>query len=286
MPQVIQIETDVLEVLSQFDQMTEGEGMAKLVKEHARLLCVQLAYHTQPFAVGSNKDEQKKAYNQGSKRVEFDIEKVIRGGKKLEEIAEKIVNEDIQKRMLELIAQKKWDAVGKILAATKIIKAWDGKFEILKTPGAMKSVHSRARNKRSGRTKTPRDALYIAATDAKLATYVRQASQRVGFAKAGWADCARKLNAVKGDGARGIPAWAKKAKHGNNGSVIDLSGDKSNPRVALTNRVSYITNILTKMDVEKSIKFTTTNFIKSLERKVNAAIKKQRLAEQQVDEPF
>jgi hypothetical protein len=286
MPQVIQIETDVLEVLSQFDQMTEGEGMAKLVKEHARLLCVQLAYHTQPFAVGSNKDEQKKAYNQGSKRVEFDIEKVIRGGKKLEEIAEKIVNEDIQKRMLELIAQKKWDAVGKILAATKIIKAWDGKFEILKTPGAMKSVHSRARNKRSGRTKTPRDALYIAATDAKLATYVRQASQRVGFAKAGWADCARKLNAVKGDGARGIPAWAKKAKHGNNGSVIDLSGDKSNPRVALTNRVSYITNILTKMDVEKSIKFTTTNFIKSLERKVNAAIKKQRIAEQQVDEPF
>jgi len=286
MPQVIQIETDVLDVLNLLEEITEGEGTAVLVKQHARLLCVQLAYHTQPFAVGSNKDEQKKAYKQSAIRVKYDIEKVIRGGKKLEEIAEKIANEDIQKRMLELIARRKWEAVANILKATKIIKAWDSKFEILKTQGAMKSVHSRARNKRSGRTKTPRDALYIAARDIYLRKYITETQKRIGFAKAGWADCARKLNAVKGDGARGIPSWAKSKAHGNNGSVIDLSGDKSNPRVALTNRVSYITNILTKMDVEKSIKFTTTNFIKSLQRKVNAAIKKQRLADQEVDEPF
>jgi len=203
-------------ILDKFDVMT-NRGAASLIKAHARLCCVQLAHRTQPFSVGQTGKGE--AYKAGFKRVEFDVQKVIRSNEKLLEIADHMKDEKIQLRMRQLIEAGNYQAVIAILKATKVMIGFGSDAEILKTSGKMKTVHKANRDNKSGRTRGKTDKLYISDNPAKLDGYIKLAAKRVGHSKAGWADCARKLNAVKGDGARGIPAWAKSAIHGSHGQV-------------------------------------------------------------------
>jgi len=257
-------------ILAKFDQMDEG-GTARLIKAHARLCAVQLALRTQPFSVGQK--GKGKAYEYGSDRVKYDIGKVVRTNSKLLEIADHISNEKIQARMRELIAAGDYEAVAKILKATRIAIGFGGDVEVLRNADNIKSAHRKHRNPQSGRTRGKTDKMYVA-NQLRWDAYVKEATKRVGRSKAGWADCARKINAVQGDGARGIPAWAKSASHGSAGQVNDNSKTTPHGFVEMTNTIPWTDRICKASEQDAAMSFAKHAFIKSLQRSFSAAAKK------------
>lgn len=257
-------------ILAKFDQMDTG-GTARLIKAHARLCAVQLALRTQPFSVGQK--GKGTAYQSGALRVEYDIGKVVRTNDKLLEITNYIKNPAIQARMRKLIESGDYESVGKILKATKIAIGFGGDVEVLRNAATMKSAHGKHRNPQSGRTRGKTDKMYIA-TKSRFDSYLKQAVARVGRSKAGWADCARKINAVQGDGARGIPAWAKSASHGSAGVVNDNAASKPLGYVEMRNTIPWTDRICKASEQEAAMAFAKQSFIKSLQRSFAAAAKK------------
>jgi hypothetical protein len=259
-------------ILEKFDEMT-GDGVQKLIKAHARLCAVQLALRTQPFSVGEKGSG--KAHESGKKRVEYDISKVIRSDEKLLEIAGYMRDEKIQARMRQLVESGNYQAVVQILKNTGVMIGFGSDAEILRSAGAMKTIHKDNRDAKSGRTRSKTDKLYIADGKNKIDGYIKISAQRVGRSKAVFADCARKINAVKGDGARGIPAWAKSPKHGSHGQVNDMSGVKPFGYVEMQNTAPWASRVLPKQQIIYAQTFASEKFVKSLKRSFAAAAKKQ-----------
>ena len=270
----VKIDTDVtdIDVMLARLEITAKHEIPLAVRQHSRLLCVQLAHRTQPFSIGQK--GKGSAYEYGVKRVEYDVGKVVRGSKKLYDIADSVRTEKIRDRMRLLIQQGHFESVEKILRATKILNGFGGEYEVFKSAAKIKSAHRSHRSDKTGRTWVPKGALFIADTDARLASYVKEASQRVGFAKGGWADCARKINVLKGDNAAGIPAWAKKKTHGNNGKVIDETQNTQSPSVTVENSVSYINRILPNGEGIVALEYVSKQFEKYMVHKFNAIAKK------------
>jgi hypothetical protein len=270
----ITIEKDGLEsILTKFEMLERG-GVDKLLKASARLCAVQLAHWTQPFSVGQT--GKGKAYEKGTTRVSHDVYKVIRSNEKLLAISEHIKNPSIYARMIALINAGDYDAVAKILKATHISIGFGSDVEVLKNEGSIRQAHKKHRNKKSGRTFGKTDKMYIA-RDGLVKKYIRMVDDRVGKSKAGWADAARRMGAVKGDGSRGIPAWAKKKSHGNNGQAIDSTTGTITGAMTMVNTIPWIDNVCPKTSQEKALDFARQNFIKSVQKAFDYVIKKKEM---------
>ena len=75
--------------------------------------------------------------------------------------------------------------------------------------------------------------------------YTNEIKKRVGFAKSGWADCAKKLG-----GTRGIPAWIKNQK----GDMGDVQKKfvGSSMEIILINKVKYIGKLVDNYHIKKA----------------------------------
>jgi hypothetical protein len=84
---------------------------------------------------------------------------------------------------------------------------------------------------------------------AKARAYIKQISQRVGTAKAGWASCSQQLG-----GFGKIPAWVTRHARGASlGSVNDASFLDREPFIRMTNKVPWIDKCLSQGQMQRAI---------------------------------
>lgn len=202
------------------------------VRSHARLLCVELARRTQPFG------------ESGKKNGESAVMRDLLGGKRRAGIFAPIspaISAQLKEYStgnIRLFAKKDGTVYGTDRAhflpdasAATLRGIHKSKF----VNGKMSAAGSATRD--IGRWKFI-DKYFVA--QATLSAYVDSIKAKVGIAKSGWADCAKKLPKITGSATRGIPGWVTRhlGDYGL-GSVQDNSSNANNPHVILTNSCKY-----------------------------------------------
>lgn len=255
----------VLEKHSEFVQ----KSVPQLVRAHARLCAVELAHRTTPFSVGSAGETAKK---KGENRVANDIRKIIMRKEDFTSFTNNFGNEKVRARIQHLIAGGNWIALKGMLDRIGYASQLGG-VEFVKRSD-IAATHKIYRDKKTGRTIKQRDKMYISI--GKLDPYIKKAIAKVGMSKGGWADCARQISTLKGDGAREIPQWAKRHKKG--GRIEDKTNKRSNPRVLMTNTYPWISRICTPAEQKKSVRIASEKMLISFDKALKAAAKAQKPA--------
>ena len=242
------------------------QTVPQLVRAHARLCAVALANRTQPF---SENAQDKKGLELGQKKVKRDVNKVIKDRQDLDIKAELIQDESIKARARKLLSSGNLQAIGALFQKIGFAK---GGFEVLSGKASIKNAHTSSRSKTSGRAYRPK-TLFLTEDVEK---YSNEVAKRVGMSKAGWAECARiigKSNGLKGDGARGIPGWAKKKQARVNGAVKDATRNTSEPYVVLWNKIPWVSRICKKSEQDFAVRIASDKMVKSFEKALIEAAK-------------
>ena len=229
--------SNLKEMLLRFEQVT-GKSMPQIVRSHARICAVELANRTQPFSVGSGAGPAVIA--RGTMYLRKDILKAVKDKGKLDEKAQQIQDEKLRTRLQAMIASGNEAGIAALLKACGVIKTVQN-FHSVRGNSDIGDIHKSNRSKRTGHTLSTRGEYYFAKTG--FDGYVKTVAKRLGYAKSGWAEAARKIGGVKGDGARGIPAFAKRQK-GNNGEAKDNTERKDSPHFTMTNTTPWVSRLL------------------------------------------
>lgn len=265
----------VNDMLAKFQQLS-SRSIPDLVRANARLVAVELANRTQPWT-----DNGKNSENKGtdvlakvSKSVTKDVKKVIKTKDDFESYLQSSVKDErIKQRLLQVARAGRYDLLGKIMFNCGMITSEDG-IKKLTSESEHADTHKQYRN--AGRTYSPPDAKYI--SQGGLAKYIDQVLKRIGYAKSGWAECARNIGGIQGDGARGIPAFAKRQR-GNNYGVNKTSGTT----YEMTNKTPYIDKLCTSAAQAAAVDKASDNFILSLQRAFAAASKKDSVMKEVIE---
>lgn len=246
------------EMLGRFEEMT-GKPMGDIVRSHARLCAVELANRTQPFTGGGKGGretlERNKAY------LRKDLLRVVKDKAKLEEKADMIEDAKLQTRLRNAVNGGNPATLAAVLKACGIIK--DASNLHMVNGSGIGDTHIKHRSKRTGRTLSPRQEIYFAKTG--FDAYWKQISKRLQYAKSGWAECARKIGGIKGDGARGIPASAKRHK-GKNGKISPHFDVKKNPHVIMTNTTHYVSRLCKEGVMVDSVEIAGKKMAKAIQK--------------------
>jgi hypothetical protein len=260
--------SSIEDMLGKFQQVS-GRSIPDLVRAYARLACVQLANQTQAFTTGPS--DGPAALDRQSKTVSYDIKKVIKDKESLRERFEKsIQDEKIRDRMVAILKAGRYDVLAKIMVNIGMINS-KSDFHMISGLQSQKGAHKQHIAQKSGRTYSPPGKVFLSSS--QLDSYIEEVSKRIGYAKGGWAGCAREIGGISGDGARGIPAYAKRHK-GKNFSVSDRSSDKDEPYFTMTNSTPYIRKLLDTGSELTAMNIARERMIKSIIKVFEAATKK------------
>jgi hypothetical protein len=263
--------SSIEDMLGKFQQVS-GRSIPDLVRAYARLACVQLANNTQSFT--SKPDKGPAALLSQTKTVSFDIKKVIKDKESLRDRFEKsIQKQDIRDRLVKVLNAGRYDILAKIMSNVGMIHSESDFNQIAgsSSAGPIHKQYIRSNGKRKGRTYSPPGKVFFSTGD--LEGYITEVSKRIGYAKGGWAGCAREIGGISGDGARGIPAYAKR-HNGKNFSVTDRSSDKDEPHFTMTNSTPYIRKLLDTGSELTAMNIARERMIKSIIKVFEAATKK------------
>jgi hypothetical protein len=255
-------DTEFRQLLKNHDGFV-SRTMPELVRKYSRIACVELANRTQPFSVGGAAANAKKL---GEEATSKGINTVIAGKEWMRYFADRSDNESIRERLQSLAAAN--DVRG--FAAFLRSVGMNVPVEVISS-GEIGKVHNNNRNKRTGRTFKRIDKIYL--TKSGLDSYVKKVVRRVGLSKSGWADAARKIGGVKGDGARGIPAFAKAKRHKSAGGITDRTKDKSNPRVDMQNDTPWVSRICPRSEQLIALQIARDKMIKEADMRLKSAAK-------------
>jgi hypothetical protein len=247
-------------VLTQYGVLT-GKGIPDLMRSNARLCAVELANRTQPFSVGKGGGSSAKIA--GQTRTANDIGKIIKTRDRLNEIFDKTQSDSLRTSLKNLAASSKWDELRSVLQ-----KVGFGAVEFI-SGQAIRAAHRASRSKNTGRTFKKADKLYIATSG--LPSYINEIVKRVGLSKSGWAECARQIGGVKGDAARGIPAFAKRHQAGF--GKVSESGSGANTSFTLTNSIPWADNVCRPSEQRTALTIAKTKMIEQMRRAIKAASK-------------
>ena len=200
-----------------------GKSVGEVLRQQARLICVNLAWNTQPYGLGQD------ARKIGEWAALRDVGKVYRT---IDAVYGQIAaqSEDTAKAFYKAALENRPDVAKHILRGcglSELLGADIGTFN--------KGYHHDLRDRRGRITiRSPR----LIVTDPKeLQAYKKLVTAHVGTAKSSWASCAQQLG-----GVRGIPYWATKNRA--RGRVQDLSQQANDPRIVLTSDVDYMPTVL------------------------------------------
>jgi hypothetical protein len=233
-----------------------GKTIPQLVRAYARVCAVELANRTQPFSVG--KGVGKAALERQKGYLHNELLKVAKDKEALDAKATSIADAYLRGKLQEAIASGKHESIAQMLVMVGTIKHV-GEFNPVSGPSHMKQIHRRST--RTGKTLSTRPIYHFAKKG--IQGYVNLIAKRIGYTKSGWAKCARDIGGVKGDGGRGIPAFAKKMNTGN-GRVVDNSSDKSNPHFIMTNTTPWVSRILDKGEESQASHNARVRMIKGM----------------------
>ena len=201
-----------------------GKELSTGLRQESRLMAVSLAHETQPYG------NDKSAQALGQAAVNRDVRRLFATPQEAFALVLAQDGQALADEFYVLTSQ------GKPADAQALLQNKSGSkvrgVPIADTPDpaihrAGRMSNGRARNRISQIVLNPK------ARD----RYIKQKQRLVGFAKSGWATCARILG-----GTRGIPGWVSRNKGG--GTVSDNSRALLNPSVTLKNTVSYIDKVL------------------------------------------
>jgi hypothetical protein len=262
MPSKITVDSKELDgMLRNFEAFVE-KSVPDLVRKYARLAAVELANRTQPFSVGAGAGA--KAKKDGENAIENDIHKIIPSHIRFQAIVDATTSESLRKRLQGYLSSNNMTAFGTILKNVGMFKD----FEVI-SKSQLPGVHKDHRSSRTGRTSSKQKTLL---TSASVSAYIKKVQKKVGMGKAGWADCARKIGGLAGDGARGIPAFAKAARHGSYGSVtMKLKGE--NPSVRMTNEIPWSSRICDDRQQKMALDIARDKMAKEMDKRIRAAAK-------------
>lgn len=248
-------------VLLQYATLT-GKGIPELMRSNARLCAVELANRTQPFSVG--KGAGAKAKTAGETRTANDIGKVIKSKSRLDEIFAATESDKLCANLSNLAASGRWDALKSVFQ-----KLGFGAIEFVSSPQAFQAAHKYNRSRATGRTFKKADKLYIATSG--LPAYIKEIVKRVGLSKSGWAECARQISGVKGDAARGIPAFAKRHNAGFGKVSESIAGAKTS--FTLINTIPWADKVCRPSEQRAALTIAKTKMIEQMRRAIKAAAK-------------
>jgi ribosomal protein S8 len=249
------------EVLGNFQKFTQTT-IPMLVRRHARLLAVELANRTQPFSVGS---ASRNAKQLGTNAVNNDLSKVFRAKESLQWVIDKTQNESLRKKLQSALNSGNNRKIAEIFKAVGMIKD----YELIAKSG-LAAKHKAQRSNRSGRAWESKQSMNIAISG--LQTYAKEIQKRVGLSKSSWAECARKIGGIKGDGARGIPAFAKSKNHKSSGTIID-GIKKRNPFITMASNIPWASRILPQSEIMAAHSVVRSKMIKQADKMTKAAAK-------------
>ena len=168
-------------------------SFAEAIKRQARLVAVNLAFQTQPLGDGG------KAKTQGEGAIRQDIDRVYKSGKQTTTVIKesgipdgktKTQNAEQAARAFAMYVLKgQNDAATTILQRLHIPKYHD---TVVK-PMDAGSAHKASRY--GQRRRVPKNTFVKVSVprESQIDSYMKQITQRVGIAKAGWAHCAKQL---------------------------------------------------------------------------------------------
>src|SRR5215469_6431578 len=212
-----------------------------IMRQEARLACVDLAYVTQPYG----NDEASRF--EGQIAVNRDVYKVYTTpGKAYDDISPP----EKQKAFWRFVNRSQWDKAQQILSANgkalkfTPIQAFDG--------GA---AHQQHRN-RLGKINESQKPVMIVKDPEKIKAYIASEVAKVGEGKGGWATCAKQLG-----GTRGIPGWV--SRQGSPGSVEEHY-DQAKVKIIMTNQVPYASDILDDAHKAQAVNISIDRLLKSI----------------------
>jgi hypothetical protein len=262
--------TKLARALKAFVGNTKLEA-SKEMRIQARNLCVSLANSTQPFG------KDAKAKTIGEKAVTGDINRVYKSGATaVREIAAlplprgKTATQNAKQAAAALAALLLGKSFGKSKKGVKaqsdaqtLISRLNYKPYIYTRIGEFDKgrEHENARFGKRGRVPKNQFVRRIVPKETELAKYFQQKRKNVGIAKSGWAVCAGLLG-----GFRGIPKWVY--RHTGGGRVVDQSkvrpGVFSKPYISMTNTIPWISAVISKGTIQRSIDIQVLKMIKRL----------------------
>ena len=260
--------SELEEILANFQKFT-SLTMPVLVRQHARLLAVELANRTQPFSVSASgqkiSDAGKDASNKGKFAVKVGVTNVFRSRQTLQTVVDKTQNESLKNRLQNLINAGKNKKIGEVFKSVGMIN----EYELVSKSG-LAPIHKSHRSPRSGRTWSPKKTMYIATSG--LPKYIKEVQKRVGYSKSAWADCARQIGGLKGDGARGIPAFAKSKNHKSAGRIVN-GISSSNPFITMSSDIEWASRVLPNSQIIVAHHVVRNKMIKKANKMTRAAAK-------------
>lgn len=267
--------TKLEDILKAYSALT-GKGLSQITRAHARICAVELANRTQPFTSGAGSGPAR--LKQSVFYLEKQIRRPIRIKQDLDERFQKIEEEKVRTRLTNLWNAGRYNVIKQILANLKIIKSPEH-FKIISGQGELAETHKSRRSTRTGMAYSRPGEINMAKSG--LQTYINKVSKAVGYTKSGWAECARKIGGLSGDGARGIPAFAKRQR-GNNWKVDDNGADKDNPNFVMTNTTPWIRRLLAASDEKDAMRIAREKMIKSMRRAIQQARRGEAAAKQAI----
>ena len=223
------------------------------VHMNARLLCVEFARRTQAFG----KDE-----NVGTERVRKDISNIIKPPVYFLQFLGKTQSERLKKSLTKNFNARNWTGLKSTLAAvgmgSEAFTVVDG--------GNFSTIHRENRNPKTGRAFKRPKQFYLAADSSALFNYIKERQKMVGFAKAGWAECAMKLKKViSRSQTYDFEKWWVRNKPGT-GSVQDNTSNIFAPTVMLTNSLPWADSVLRTTEQLNGMAFVAQKMKKQMER--------------------
>lgn len=262
--------SDLTNRLKAFSEVV-GKETSEAVKQFARKACIYLAVQTQPFG----KDEAAQA--KGETAVASDIYKVYlpATGSKFNKAATRIAeNYNAKKGNANPVTSSKfqnrltrYQMENNTGALTRI--ATSMKFRDIALDSFDRQRHRDRRGPR-GTVRPGKQQLIIGAED-ELENYIEYTQRKVGLVKAGWGKCAEliKLKRVSSS-TRELPKWITRNLFRATGTVLDDSGNETNPKLTMTNTTPWTSNVLTPTAAKYALDLARKNFIEYM----NTAIKK------------
>jgi len=240
------------------------KDVKETIRSYARLLAVDLAFRTQPYGKGkSSRDKGEGA-----------IVRDILGGRKRRGIL--VAMDDA---MIAAAIETGAYSTGRIRLFVRKDGTVYGTDQQHFRPDAsyeeIRQIHRSAfQNGRmtqaGGRTRDIGRWKFIEQLVTKKTTaerYIKAIQKRVGWAKAGWATCARLLG-----GTRGIPQWVTRHRKAP-GRITDNTADR-NPSVTLHNDVPYSREVLHRNAMSQAQRNVAKNIEKRLAMILKSKLKK------------
>ncbi len=256
----IKIDTKDFEAALYRLKVQTGKEWPQIIRSEARLVAVELANRTQPF--GNNSESI------GKNSVEKGIRSIFKdlGDSKTLDLIERSAGPKDKLKKGESLRTRieRYLSTGNKLALNNVLKDLN-LGEIAKRIGDVERAwHKQHRDPRTGRVRASAQAMRFIQRAQNLTAYIKRTQKAVGWAKSGWATCARILG-----GTRNIPGWVSR-KPGP-GTVQDFTSDQNNPRVIITNEVSYIDRVCPPREIANALRIQAQKMVKRVEIMVSRA---------------